>query len=266
MGTMTPTWHAAMFLGLLVTASSLRCPKCLPWQGNCRDEVETCAPGQNTCVVQQLSLSPVMDNALRVGCAALTTCNLLPSDTAAGLSGSSFCCTTDLCTNGSYIRDPGPAWRLPCQSCVGSATTCGPDTPTLTCPGRQAQCLQLSRRLLPEVPRGKPNGKLCYSCRERGAGECNRQELPTMSCTGAMDQCVKVQSTDENNPVTLLRGCASPDLCRPWQPLDRLLLPSNRKVHCCSESHCNRAGPRWDPLPSVMLPLALLLLLGGAWS
>ncbi|XP_059570341.1 urokinase plasminogen activator surface receptor [Alligator mississippiensis] len=255
-----------------------------------------------------------MDNALRLGCAALTTCNLLPLDTAAGLSGSSFCCTTDLCTNGSYIRDPGPAWRLPCQSCVGSASTCGPDTPTLTCPGRQAQCLQLSRRLLPgeqgdtvykacrwrgpseellalatgpdlayvhmqrchsigfnngsfaEVPRGKPNGKLCYSCRERGAGECNRQELPTMSCTGAMDQCVKVQSTDENNPVTLLRGCASPDLCRPWQSLDRLLLPSNRKVHCCSESHCNRTGPRWDPLPSVMLPLALLLLLAGAWS
>ncbi|KYO34423.1 hypothetical protein Y1Q_0008553 [Alligator mississippiensis] len=206
-------------------------------------EVVTCAPGQNTCVVQQLSLSPVMDNALRLGCAALTTCNLLPLDTAAGLSGSSFCCTTDLCTNGSYIR-PDLAY-VHMQRC---------------------HSIGFNNGSFAEVPRGKPNGKLCYSCRERGAGECNRQELPTMSCTGAMDQCVKVQSTDENNPVTLLRGCASPDLCRPWQSLDRLLLPSNRKVHCCSESHCNRTGPRWDPLPSVMLPLALLLLLAGAWS
>ncbi|XP_025049839.1 urokinase plasminogen activator surface receptor-like [Alligator sinensis] len=241
---MMPALHMAMLLRLLVIDY----------------EVATCAPGQNACVVQQLSLTPVMDDALRVGCAALTTCNLLPSDTAARLSGSSFCCTTDLCTNGSYIRDPGPAWRLPCQSCVGSASTCGPDTPTLTCPGRQAQCLQLSRRLLPgkawtpgnllqeegerfwvpcgwwgpseellalatgpdlayvdvhvqrchsvgcnnssfaEVPRGKPNGKLCYSCRDTGAGECERQELQSTGGTGTVDQCAQAQSTGENHP------------------------------------------------------------------
>ncbi|KYO34425.1 hypothetical protein Y1Q_0008554 [Alligator mississippiensis] len=129
----------------LPTASGLRCPKCLRWQGNCRGEVETCAPGQNVCVIHELDLNR-------------------------------------------------------------------------------------------EVPRGKPNGKLCYSCRETGEGECNHQQLQTITCMGAMDMCVKAQSTDQNNPGTLLRGCGSPDLCRPWQPLARLLLPSDPQIHCCNES------------------------------
>ncbi|KYO39369.1 hypothetical protein Y1Q_0008576 [Alligator mississippiensis] len=117
-----------------------------------------------------------------------------------------------------------------------------------------------------EVPRGKPNGKRCYTCRETGAGECNRRQLQSMRCTGAMDQCVKVQSTDKNNPRTLLCGCGTPNLCHPWQPLARLLLPSGHKIYCCSESLCNRAAPRWDPLPTLLLPLTLLLLLGAVWN
>ncbi|XP_025049846.1 urokinase plasminogen activator surface receptor-like isoform X2 [Alligator sinensis] len=206
-----------------------------------------------------------MRAAVRTGCMLLQTCNLLPRDNAAGLTGSTFCCTTDLCTNKSYIRQPGPPEQLLCQTCVGNATTCGPDNPTVSCLSPEAQCLQLSRELLPEVPRGKPNGKLCYSCQETGKGECNHQQVQTITCTGAMDVCVKAQSTDRNNPGTLLCGCGSPDLCRPWQPLARLLLPSDPQIHCCNVSLCNHAAPCQDPLPHLLLPLALLLL-GGAWS
>ncbi|XP_019346843.1 uncharacterized protein LOC109284089 isoform X2 [Alligator mississippiensis] len=91
-----------------------------------------------------------------------------------------------------------------------------------------------------EVPRGKPNGKLCYSCRETGA--------------------------DWYHPVTLLRGCTSTDLCRSWELLGRLLLLANTLVHCCSGSLCNRAASCRDPLPLLLLPLVFLLLLAGAWS
>ncbi|XP_019346842.1 urokinase plasminogen activator surface receptor-like isoform X1 [Alligator mississippiensis] len=117
-----------------------------------------------------------------------------------------------------------------------------------------------------EVPRGKPNGKLCYSCRETGAGECNNEQLRPMTCKGAMDQCLEVQTTDWYHPVTLLRGCTSTDLCRSWELLGRLLLLANTLVHCCSGSLCNRAASCRDPLPLLLLPLVFLLLLAGAWS
>ncbi|KYO39370.1 urokinase plasminogen activator surface receptor isoform X3 [Alligator mississippiensis] len=306
---MTPTLYMVMLLGLLVTASGLRCPKCLPWQGNCKGKVEMCVPGQNACVVQQLRLTSVMENALRVGC---RKCEVLPSDTEAGFSVTSTCCFTDLC-KAIDMSLPSLALGPPCQSCVGSATTCGPNSPTVTCGDPRGQCVQISRRLLPgekgdtmykacgwqgpseellaiaagpdlayvhvqrcrgagcnngsfaEVPRGKPNGKLCYTCRDTGAGECNRRQMPTMSCTGAMDQCVKVRSTDWNKPAILLRGCGTPNLCGPLQPRGRLLLPFERKVHCCSGNHCNYEAPL--PASRARPPAAPgTAAAGGAWS
>ncbi|XP_015263975.1 PREDICTED: uncharacterized protein LOC107108094 [Gekko japonicus] len=41
-----------------------------------------------------------------------------------------------------------------------------------------------------DISAGDPNGLRCYTCRETGLGECARNRLQLLDCTGVMDRCV----------------------------------------------------------------------------
>ncbi|KAL8219618.1 UNVERIFIED_CONTAM: hypothetical protein K2H54_029114 [Gekko kuhli] len=47
-----------------------------------------------------------------------------------------------------------------------------------------------------DISAGDPNGLRCYTCRETGLGQCARNKLQLLNCTGVMDRCVHFMDKD----------------------------------------------------------------------
>nr|XP_056703635.1 urokinase plasminogen activator surface receptor-like [Euleptes europaea] len=113
-----------------------------------------------------------------------------------------------------------------------------------------------------DIPAGDPNGLQCYTCRDAGLGECARNKLQPLDCTGVMDRCVHVMNR-ENRSITIQKGCGTETMCSGYYSL---LTWTESFAECCKTSFCNRAGGPSAPerlLGMVALALALALM---AWK
>ncbi|XP_060114167.1 urokinase plasminogen activator surface receptor-like [Heteronotia binoei] len=116
-----------------------------------------------------------------------------------------------------------------------------------------------------DISAGDPNGLQCYTCRETGLGECARNKLQLLNCTGVMDRCVHFMNK-ENRSLTIQKGCGTETLCSYQGISDPLMVRPDGVAECCRTSFCNRAGSRSAPerlLRTVALSLLLALM---AWK
>ncbi|XP_054855751.1 urokinase plasminogen activator surface receptor-like [Eublepharis macularius] len=109
------------------------------------------------------------------------------------------------------------------------------------------------------IPAGDPNGLQCYTCQDTGLGECTRDKLQLLNCTGVMDRCVHVRN-QENRSVTIQKGCGTQTMCTAYLEIYHPLIWMDSFAECCKTSFCNRAaGPSAPERLPGMVALALLL-------
>ncbi|XP_077192916.1 urokinase plasminogen activator surface receptor-like [Paroedura picta] len=113
-----------------------------------------------------------------------------------------------------------------------------------------------NNRTFQDISAGEPNGLQCYTCRETGLGQCARNKLELLNCTGAMDRCVHFMDQG-NRSVTIQKGCGTETLCSNQVVSDLLIRPDGF-VECCRTSLCNRAGSL--PAPGRLLGMVALSL------
>ncbi|KAL7981041.1 hypothetical protein Chor_005275, partial [Crotalus horridus] len=146
----------------------------------------------------------------------------------------------------------------------------------------------------PASPTHAANGMECYSCFDRGTGDCAEGNATRVKCLGDMNQCMDftgVKKQTENGlecasccdsgqgecahgnwthvkcvgeqtkcvnvtekGQTLLRGCSLEKLC--WEKPQLLGLDRNSAINCCSSALCNRS---LTPTGDVALVVLLLL-------
>ncbi|XP_072836272.2 urokinase plasminogen activator surface receptor isoform X1 [Pogona vitticeps] len=120
-----------------------------------------------------------------------------------------------------------------------------------------------NNRSFPDISPGQPNGLKCYTCRETGKGECDRERLQLLNCTGIMDRCVHIISKDRDVPTTIQKGCATESMCTSYSDIYYKLMRQDSYPACCKKSFCNRAGDHSGPemllaVAGVVLWLAMM--------
>ncbi|KAJ7304034.1 hypothetical protein JRQ81_011554 [Phrynocephalus forsythii] len=117
-----------------------------------------------------------------------------------------------------------------------------------------------NNRSFPEISPGPPNGLQCYTCRDSGNGECARERLQLLNCTGIMDRCVHVISKDRDVPTTIQKGCATETICTSYSEIYYNLMRQDSYAACCKKSLCNGAGGH----PGAKLLLVVVVVVGVA--
>ncbi|XP_061453167.1 urokinase plasminogen activator surface receptor-like [Rhineura floridana] len=127
----------------------------------------------------------------------------------------------------------------------------------------QKVCIQsnCNNRSFPVIPSGQPNGLQCYTCQDLGHGECARDRLQVLNCTGVMDRCVHIIDRD-NTTVTIQKGCATETMCNSYSDIYYNLIRQDSFAKCCKTSLCNRAGDLFGPEMLLMVAAFALWL---AW-
>ncbi|XP_072282890.1 uncharacterized protein [Pyxicephalus adspersus] len=90
-------------------------------------------------------------------------------------------------------------------------------------------------------PDKTPNGVQCYSCNTLNDESCSPKDITTSQCYGSLTSCFELAGMKTGDGVpepTLLKGCATPEMC------ESLLLPllhnlKGSRVKCCNGSLCN---------------------------
>ncbi|XP_062995811.1 urokinase plasminogen activator surface receptor-like [Elgaria multicarinata webbii] len=118
---------------------------------------------------------------------------------------------------------------------------------------RQSNC---NNRNVTDISSRQPNGLRCYTCRGSEDGECARDRLQLLNCTGAMDQCVHVIKKSKGLPVTIQKGCATKTMCDSNQGIYFNLMRQDYYAKCCKTPLCNRAE---SPSAPVMLTMGTAL-------
>ncbi|XP_054855750.1 urokinase plasminogen activator surface receptor-like [Eublepharis macularius] len=84
------------------------------------------------------------------------------------------------------------------------------------------------------------NGMECYSCYDRGTGECAQGNATRIQCVGDMNQCMDFSVIDGTQKMTY-RTCALETLCRQQYVVPEI---SGRvEISCCSTPLCNDGRP-----------------------
>ncbi|KAJ6663796.1 hypothetical protein lerEdw1_009875 [Lerista edwardsae] len=84
------------------------------------------------------------------------------------------------------------------------------------------------------------NGMECYSCFDRGTGECARGNATRIKCVGDMTQCMDFTVTDGAWKL-VYRTCALETLCRRQYVVPEL--SGRLDISCCSTPLCNDGRP-----------------------
>ncbi|XP_019397251.1 PREDICTED: urokinase plasminogen activator surface receptor-like [Crocodylus porosus] len=93
---------------------------------------------------------------------------------------------------------------------------------------------------VPPASAPQPNGMACYSCFDRGTGDCAPGNATAVPCTGDMTQCMDFTVTDGAWHLTY-RTCALETLCRQQYQLPQL--HGRLDISCCSGPLCNDGRP-----------------------
>ncbi|XP_059575106.1 urokinase plasminogen activator surface receptor isoform X3 [Alligator mississippiensis] len=93
---------------------------------------------------------------------------------------------------------------------------------------------------VPSASAPQPNGMACYSCFDRGTGDCAPGNATPVPCAGDMTQCMDFTVTDGAWHLTY-RTCALETLCRQQYQLPQL--HGRLDISCCSTPLCNDGRP-----------------------
>uniref|UniRef100_A0A6J0VD06 Urokinase plasminogen activator surface receptor-like n=1 Tax=Pogona vitticeps TaxID=103695 RepID=A0A6J0VD06_9SAUR len=92
----------------------------------------------------------------------------------------------------------------------------------------------------PHTNRQEPNGMECYSCFDRGTGDCGQGNATRIKCLGDMNQCMDFTVIDGAWKMTY-RTCALETLCQRQYVLPDL--SGRLEISCCSTPLCNDGQP-----------------------
>ncbi|KAM7058920.1 uncharacterized protein WM277_005831 [Molossus nigricans] len=96
-----------------------------------------------------------------------------------------------------------------------------------------------------EEPKAQPNGVKCHYCSGDKSAPCD--SLSVMNCTGFQTACVTLKGTWNKGGPTILKGCATPELCR--LPVNTTLGPEASGFHLTTQPECDYKAPPTQPGP-----------------
>ncbi|XP_061453161.1 urokinase plasminogen activator surface receptor-like isoform X1 [Rhineura floridana] len=210
-GIKAPLVIAMYFFSMLVAANSLRCYQCVGMFHECVQAEQLCTPRDRSCFASTIKLF-YKNNYTEVF--------MLPDLEIAeyvmkGCSGEGVSNRTA----NVYSEDDQE---------VHNAYYCDSDLCNIRFTGAPASSPQVA------------NGMECYSCFDRGTGECAPGNATRIKCLGDMNQCMDFTVINGAWKMTY-RTCALETLCRRQYVLPDL--SGRLDISCCSTPLCNDGRP-----------------------
>ncbi|XP_060113716.1 urokinase plasminogen activator surface receptor-like [Heteronotia binoei] len=202
----------AVFFSILVTAGSLRCYQCVGMFQECIETEQQCTNKDRSCFSSTIQLFDLNKNDSGVF--------MLPDLELAeyvmkGCSGEGVANRTSN-VHSDEEREVHKTYYCDSDLCNTHFTDSPASSPPVA------------------------NGMECYSCYDRGTGECAQENATRVTCVGDMDQCMDFSVIDGAQKATY-RTCALETLCRRQYVVPEL---SGRvEISCCSSPLCNDGRP-----------------------
>ncbi|XP_033014149.1 urokinase plasminogen activator surface receptor-like [Lacerta agilis] len=202
---------ATFFFSMLAAANSLRCYQCVGMFHECVQSEQLCTPRDRSCFSSTIKLFYTNNYA---GVFMLPDLEIAEY-VMKGCSGEGVSNRTA----NVYSEDDRE---------VHNTYYCDSDLCNIRFTGVPATSPQVA------------NGMECYSCFDRGTGECAPGNATRIKCLGDMNQCMDFTVTDGAWKMTY-RTCGLETLCRRQYVLPEL--SGRLDISCCSTPLCNDGRP-----------------------